>query len=329
MLISLISRPSAALFLSFGLWGTTVFSGLISQSARAETSGVVGFYDISVPAGNSAWVCGLVGVDLFTGNSTTVTADTDGKALVRFVAGGGPKGGFFRPCWEPRGGWIGGLPIHILSNTADTLKLDITPDSVGLTSGGAFIIRKHATLKGLLPDGNGFTPGVDTICLFGSDGLQTLYYFSNVTNTWIDILNNDASNVVVRPAQGFVIHLSPPQTITFGRGEICHVKTSPTQIRIHANVPNIAGALNPVGGTTTRLDEVVVSGSMQAYNDSVVTLSPGPLMQTGTFLAAGPAFIDSSNGANANGNTLQAGSGVVINVNTAKNVIVPAVSVAP
>lgn len=304
-------------------------TGLLTTGAQAETSSVVGFYDIEVPAGNSAWVCGLVGADLFSGVSTTVSADTDGKALVQFDDPGWTPGEFSLHYAESRSGSSTGLPINILSNTSDTLKLDITPSSIGLISGSAFIIRKHATLRGLLPDGNGFTPGVDTFCLFGSNGLQTLYYFSNVTNTWIDILNNDASDVVVRPAQGFVIHLTTAKTISFGRGDICHVKTTPTQIRIHANVPNLAGALNPLGGATARLEDTVVSGSMQAYNDSVVTLSPGPLMQTGTYLAAGPAFINSSNGSNGNNTTLPAGSGVVINVNTAKNVIVPAVNVAP
>ncbi len=318
----------ASVFFCWGLCLCTL-SSLGLGSARAETSAVVGFYDVAVPAGNSAWVCGLVGADLFSAAAIAVSADVDGKALVQFSSPDWSAGEFPLHYAEVQSGASAGLPLNILSNTADTLKLDTTPAAAGLTSGLTFIVRKHATLRGLLPDGGGFLPGADTFCLFGSNGLQTLYYFSDATNTWITVLNEDSSDVVVRPGQGFVIHLTAPKTITFGKGDICHLKTTPTKVRVQPNVPNIIGALNPLGNGTSTLGALGVSSDMQAFNDSVVTLSPGPLMQTGTYLSSGTALINSGSGANANSVSIPAGAGVVINVNAGKNITTAPVSVTP
>lgn len=301
----------------------------VASSSWASTSAIVGFYQIAVPSGNSAWVCGLVGADLYMGEAVTVTADTDGKALVQFSDPGWTPNAYDLHYAEPQSGICSGLAVNVLSNTANTLKLDITPAAAGLTSGMTFALRKHATLAGLLPDGGGFAHLSDTISLFGTNGLQTTYYFNNSTQQWITILGTDASNVIVRPGQGFIIQMSTGKTITFGKGDICHLKTTPTKIRLTANVPNIVGAMNPLGGASTTLGSLGVTGSLQAFNDSVVTLSPGALMQTGTYLSTGSFLVNSGTGQNSDTVPVAAGAGVVINVNASKNVTVAPVSVAP
>jgi hypothetical protein len=297
--------------------------------AFAATSSIVGFYPVDVPAGNSAWVCGLVGADLFSAEAVSVTADVDGKALVAFSAPGWTEGAFDLHYAEPQSGSGAGLAIDILSNTTTTLKLDSTPAAAGLTSGMTFIVRKHATLAGLLPDGGGLTPFGDTISLFGSNGLQTTYFFSNLSSTWITVLGADASNAIVRPGQGFVLQLGSAKTVTLGKGEICCLKTTATKIRVHANVPNIIGAMNPLGGATTTLGSLGVTTSLQAFNDSVVTLAPGTLAQTGTYLSTGASLINSGTGQTSDSTAIPAGAGVVINVNANKNITVAPVSVAP
>ena len=152
---------------------------------RAATSSIVGFYNVTIPAGNSAWVCGLVTANSYEAACVNVTTNGSGKAQVQFSAPGWTAGEFNLHYAEPQSGSSAGLAIDILSNTTDTLTLDIDPTEAGLTSGMTFIVRKHNTLAGLLPTGGGFVPFGDTISLLGSTGLQTTYFFNNGTSQWI------------------------------------------------------------------------------------------------------------------------------------------------
>ena len=190
---------------ALGRLATIGFLSVLPCLSNAATSQVIGTYPVTVPAGNSAWVSGLVTAELYNGAAVTVTADVDGKALVTFSAPGWTGSEFTRHYAEPQSGAASGLAIDILSNTTDTLKLDTTPAAAGLTSGMTFIVRKHNTLAGLMPTGGGLTPFTDSVILFGTTGLQTSYFFNNQTQKWIDSLGADSSNVIVRPGQGFVI----------------------------------------------------------------------------------------------------------------------------
>jgi hypothetical protein len=313
-------RTLAMLFALIGLWG--------SDPAQAATSAVAGFYHVDVPQGNSAWTCGLVCADLYTGPAVTVTADLDGKALVTFASPDWTGGEFTRHYAEPQSGTSQGLAIDVLSNTADTLKLDATPAEAGLTDGMVFILRKHATLAGLMPNGGGFVPFNDSIGLIGLSGTQQIYFWNNGSSTWIDSTNGDASNVIIRPGQGFVIQVGVAKTLTLGLGEVCFVKTTPTKIRAANGVPNLIGALNPLSSSMT-LAGLGVTSDMAAFNDSIVTLDPGSLAQTGTFLSDGTNLINSTNFANSNNVALPAGTSIVINVDASKNINLPPVSVGP
>lgn len=299
----------------------------VSMPVSGATSSVVGFYQVNVPAGNSLWVSGLVAADEFQAAAAAVTADTDGKALVSFAAPGWTAGQFGLHYAEPQSGTCAGLAIDILSNTADTLKLNATPAEANLSAGMTFIVRKHATLAGLLPDGGGFVPFNDTLSTFGPTGQQTNYFFNSFTQKWIDVLGADSSNVVVRPGQGIVIQVSAPLTMLLGKGEAAYVKATPTKIRANANVPNLLGPVNPLGGTAT-LVSLGMLGSLQVFNDSVVILTPGSLAQSGTYLSVGPNFIDGL-GQNADGTQLPGGAGVVVNVNAVKNISLAPVTVTP
>lgn len=294
-------------------------------SLTAATSSVVGTYPVNVPAGNSAWVAGLVTADTYEGAATSVTTDVDGKALVTFSSPGWTAGALNRHYAEPLSGSSSGLAIDILSNTTDTIKLDTTPAAAGLANGMTFVIRKHATLAGLMPTGGGLAVMVDSIILFGTNGLQSSYFYNGAN--WVSSLGADASNVIVRPGQGFVIQASAPLTITIGSGEAAYVKSTATRIKANANVPNLMGALNPLG-TTTTLGALGITSSMQAFNDSLVTLTPATLAQSGTYLRSGTNLINGL-GQNANGTSLPAGASVVINVNTPKNMVVAPVTVSP
>lgn len=303
------------------LWGG-------GSAADGATSNISGYYHVAVPSGNSAWTCGLVCEEIYQGAAATVTADVDGKALVSFSSPGWLGGEFTLHYLEPRSGASAGLAIDVLSNTADTIKLDATPAEAGLINGMVFVLRKHATLAGLLPDGGGFVPFNDTIGLIGSSGSQQIYFWNNVSSTWIDATNADASNVVIRPGQGFVIQMGDAKSVTLGNGEVAYVKTTPTQIRATNGIPNLIGALNPLEPGTT-LAGLGVTGSLATFNDSIVTLNAGSLEQTGTYLSDGSNLVNASNFANSDSVALPAGTSVVINVDAAKNINLTPVQVSP
>ncbi len=317
---------------SASIWRATLVAvmgwlALSPAASRASNSSIVGYYNVPVPQGNSAWVSGLVGPDVFQGAAASVAADVDGLALVTFTLPGWNGGDFPLHYAEPQSGSGAGLALDIISNTTTTLKLNTTPAAAGLTSGMVFIVRKHATLKGLIPDGGGFAPFQDSISIYGTNGAQTTYFFNNISGTWITILGADASNVVIHPGQGFIIQVGSALSLTLGKGEVAYVKTTPTQVTATANVPNLAGALNPLSSTTT-LGALGIVSNLESFNDSVVTLNPGSLAQTGTFLSDGTNFINGL-GTVSNGFSLPAGTSVVVNVNTTKNITLTPVTVGP
>ena len=300
---------------------------LLGSPSFAATSSVVGFYNISLPAGNSAWVCGLVTATKFQGASATVTADTDGKALVNFSGTNWTVGEFALHYAEPQSGVCQGLALDILSNTATTLKLNTTPAAAGLVDGIVLTVRKHATLAGLLPTSGGLAPFSDSISLFGSNGLQTNYFYNSITKKWITSGGVDSTNVIVRPGQGFVIQSAAARTLVMGTGEVCHVKPSTTKVRVNSGVPNLVGPINPLGLNTT-LGALGITGSLAVFNDSIVTLNAGTLAQTGTYLRNGSNLI-TGGGVVSNNVALPTGASVVVNANAAKNVTLSPVTIAP
>lgn len=302
---------------------------LLASSLTAATSGVVGFYNVQIPVGNSAWVSGLVTQDLYEGAAASVTADVDGKALVQFSSPGWTGGEFTLHYAEPQSGSSQGLAIDILSNTTDTLKLNATPAAAGLTTGMTFIVRKHTTLGGLFPDGGGFAPFSDTISIFGTNGKQSSYFFSTISSGWSNVLFVDSNNVIIRPGQGFVFSSGTARTVTLGKGEVCHVKTTPTKITATALVPNLVGAINPLSSTSTTLGSLGITPSLGVFSDSIVPLGTGNLTQLGTYLSTGSGLVNSATFQSGDNVTIGAGASVVLNVGTTKTVTLTPVIVSP
>lgn len=296
--------------------------------SNAATSGIVGFYNVTLPAGNSAWVSGLITTDIYQGASATVTADVDGKALVTFTSPGWTGGEFTAHYAEPQSGTCAGLAIDILSNTADTLKLDTTPAAAGLSSGMVFIVRKHSTLGGLLPDGGGLEPFGDSISLFTSDGAQHTYLWDDGSLFWTDGTATNKNNTIIRPGQGLIFQVSQPLTLTLGKGEVCHVKTGPTKVKANGGKTNLMGPITPLAGTTT-LGSLGIRTAMDEFNDSLIVLTPGSLGQSGVYLNDGSTLINGGTAANANNVSLPAGASIVLSVDASKNVPLTPVTVTP
>ena len=293
----------------------------------AATSGIVGFYNITVPSGNSAWVCGLVTDNSYEGAALAVSADVDGKALVQFSAPGWTVNEFNLHYAEPQTGASSGLAMDVLSNTADTLKLNVPAAQV--SAGMVFVVRKHSTLGGMLPDGGGFQPFVDSIALHGTGGHRT-YIFNSFTQTWVTLSGGvNSNNVIVRPGEGFVIQMVTGKTVMLGKGEVCYLKTTPTKIVVHPNVVNLIGQMNPLAGQTTTLNSLGLAGTMAAFQDAVIPLTAGSLSQGGTFVSTGSGLVNLSNGQRGSAVTVGAGAGVVLTTSMQKTVQLTPVSVTP
>ena len=300
---------------------------LLATWSAAATSDIVGFYPITLPQGNSSWVCGLVAKDDFVGTISAVSTDGSGRAVLTFQGVDWAPGTFPTHCAEPQSGVCAGLAFDVVSHSPTTLTLSTTPAAGGLTTGVSLNVRRHCTLGTLLPDGGGLAPLVDSISLFSSTGSQTPYFFNATFNRWVDGEGNDKNNVIIPPGRGMVIYSSQPRTLMFGHGEVCYVKTSPTKVAVAAGVPNIVGPINPISANTT-LGALGLTGTLQIFNDSVVILDPGALNQRGTYLFTGTSLID-GRGQNANNVVLPTGAGMVINVDTAKNINLNPVQVQP
>jgi hypothetical protein len=296
-------------------------------SVGAATSGAVGFYHLNVPSGNSAWVCGLVSADVHRGAVTAVAADSDGKALVSFASPGWAAGSFVRHYAEPLSGPVSGLAVDVLSNTADTLKLDMTPAALGLSAGAVVVVRKHVTLGLLFADGGGLEPFGDTVGIISSAGTQSGYLWSDVSNTWINGLGVNANNTVIRPGQGIVIQVGTAKTLLFGMGEICHVKTTPTRVIARPAMPNFLGPVNPTGSGFT-LGALGFTSVFDEYNDGVALLTPGTLAQSGGYLSNGTIMINGL-GSDASAVPLMPAASFVVGMNAQKTLLLPATVVSP
>jgi hypothetical protein len=298
-------------------WGWLAAVG----SLQAATSGIVGYYPLTLPAGNSCWVCGLVTADEYQSAITGVTADVDGKALITFSAPGWTPGQFSLHYAEPLSGIREGLAIDILSNTADTLKLDITPTESGITAGMVFVVRKHATLIGLFPAAAGFTTGEDTIGIVGVDGTQKVYLWRGSPGRWTNALNQNLNNTVVRPAQGMLMQVGTAKTITLGAGEACHVKTGKTQVKLLPSIANLVGSLDPLNNDTT-LEGLGVRTGFTVGADTLVVLQPGTLARSHAFSNNGTNWINALR-RNSNTYPVLSGAGVVVGVSSVKYLEIP------
>lgn len=305
-------------------WLMMVF---IATPCGAATSGICGYYTLSLPAGNSAWVCGLVASSHYQGAVASVVADTDGRALVTFASPGWSAGVFSSHYAEPLSGAVSGLALDILSNTTDTLKLDTTPAAAGIVAGMVLVVRAHATLGTLLPDGGGLAAFSDSISLFDSSSVQKTYLWNSISHMWIDGRGTDASSVVIRPGQGMVFQVGAARQVVIGTGAVCQVRLTPARIHVGAAITNIVGPLTPLA-TSTTLGATGMASSLQAWNDSIVVLTPGSLAQSGAYLSTGSGLIDGQ-GQDASAKVLPAGAGVVISVDSAKNINLSAPSFTP
>jgi YVTN family beta-propeller protein len=291
----------------------------LTSTGDTATAPPIGFYQQAVAKGNSAWVAGLVGEPVFSGNIGAVATDAQGRTVLTLTGGGLTASAFTNHYAEiitvdTRQGCI----ADIAANSATTVTL--TAANTAFTAGTRITIRPQATLASLFPGGGGLAALSDSVSVVDSNAVKKLYYWNSSSGKWMDALGIDASNIVIRPGYGFIIQTGAARTLTFGsNGLISWPKSGPTQIKLLASKNNWVGPLSPLGGNIT-LSATGFRSAMRPLNDSVnIYKTDGTFKRVGTYLWSGSAYINGL-GANSDALAIPASSAHILSVGVSATV---------
>ncbi|MFN0130165.1 MAG: hypothetical protein ACKV19_26160 [Verrucomicrobiales bacterium] len=244
----------ASLCLALGVMALPVFG-------QGTASQVIGYYRFNAPAGVSLWTCALTTKKEFQGQSTSVTA---GALSTISQSGAGWTPGAFNLHYVEivEGSWAG-LVLDITQNTATTVQVEGNLGAAGFNLGQnvKYAIRKHATLGSIFRGGAGLRAFSDSVTLLYDNGTRKSFFYDDtppghiVAQDFVTISDNE----IVYPAQGILLNCNGPRTLTFGGGEVTHVKDTPTKVPLYAGKVNFVGQMNPVVAlsplTSTTIDE--------------------------------------------------------------------------
>ncbi len=291
----------------------------LTSTGDTATAPPIGFYQQAVAKGNSAWVAGLVGEPVFSGNIGSVTNDAQGRTVLTLTGGRLTASAFTNHYAEiitvdSRQGII----ADIAANSSTTVTLSAA--NTAFTAGTLITIRPHATLASLFPGGGGLAALSDSVSVVDANAVKKLYYWNSSSGKWMDALGIDASNIVIRPGYGFIIQTGTVRTLTFGaNGIISWPKSGPTQIKLIASKNNWVGPLSPLGGNIT-LSTTGFRSAMRPLNDSVnIYKTDGTFKRVGTYLWSGSANINGL-GANSDALVLPSSSAHILSVGVSATV---------
>lgn len=276
-----MSRPFPKLFIGLAV-------ALLLAEAPAQTTSstpAIGFYKFNVPQGQSAWSCAFVAKVEFQGQASAMPT-VSGQTMTITQTGAGWTvdqfnefpGSHYIEILENGGradevGWI----LDIVGNQAASIGVTV-PSGYTLPASGSFryLVRKHATLGSVFPNGNGLGAGEDLIqiykpALVSGDlvDLETNGLYLGDGN-WGDINDPEGislNNFVIKPCQGFVLYTAVPRNnVVMGGGAISYVKNGATQIQVNATFTNYVGGMNPL---------VALNPSSPAPSDTIPMSSSG------------------------------------------------------
>ncbi len=224
---------------------------LTPMTSRGQSAGpVIGYYRVDVPAGQSAWVCGLVTMTEFQAQATSVAPGVP-------LADGTPTS----VITQSAANWSAPFPLHyveILSaGAAQGAVLDIVGSTAttvrvrGAISGTpVFCIRKHATLATIFKGLGGMVDFQDSLTLYNSDNSLSSYFPAGGGNWVAEDFFTPANDTVIYPGQGFILSSTPDTVITIGGGEVAYVKSGPTQVPVYRGQTNVVGPITPLVATS-------------------------------------------------------------------------------
>lgn len=301
---------------------------LVTNDLMAQTavSPVFGFYRHKVPAGNSAWVSGLVGESRHAGRMDSITAGATESIVQQDNANWQTDA--FADCYlEVASGEWAGLKFDIVSHTTNTITVlgNLGSGGFNLTGSETYEVREHATLAKLLPNGAGLEPLVDLVKVYRPSGTVESFTFDSNSESWVSAadFSTNADDERIDPGQGFIITAAAERTITMGLGAINCVKDTPVKVALHAGRVNLTGALNPIVAFNTSAASV---GEGEERNISTLSLPAalsgddllelfsreGKLDVRENLKPSGGSLVDASSGANRDGAKVRSGEAIRI-----------------
>lgn len=319
-------------------------SAVLAQVANAQTSTstpTIGYYNVQLPPGTSAWVCGFVTKKDFQGQATSIApgAPVNGEPTSVITQTGAtfPAFGLHYVEIITPGAPAEGTILDVMSNTATTITVK------GTISGTPnYCVRKHATLAAVFASPGAFEPFSDSVTLYGDDGAPKTFYLTSTPGQWVaDDFTTPGNDQIIYPGQGFLIASGVANQITFGGNEVAYVKTGPTQVPVYRGFLNFVGMVNPLvatdpadplyslvsspttGGALTNLVAAGFANSgLEDFTDSILTLVQGgdlnPLQ--GYYTSSGSLILDDFSTPAPNA-TLRNGYAIGVTVETADRIL--------
>ena len=225
-----------------------------AQPALTSSTPVIGFYKFDVPAGTSAWTCGLVTKKQFQGAISSTVAGASKSTITASTANWLP-GEFDLHYVEILSGPQTGLIIDIDPSTPNTateltvLGKTTGLGSLGLTGTETFCIRHHATLGTVFKNGAGLQAFSDLVTLVGDDGKGKPFGFDGAA--WVDGIGFTiaSDNKIIYPGQGFLITSGSSVQLTFGGDVVAYVRSGPLKVPVYGGKQNLVGIVNPLVST--------------------------------------------------------------------------------
>ena len=278
---------------------------VMAQTTLTSSTPVIGFYKFDVPAGTSAWTCGLVTKKQFQG-AMSGTVPSSAKSTITVSTAAWSPATFDLHYVEILSGAQQGLIIDIDPATPNTTtQLTVIgkttgPGSLGLEGNESFCIRRHATLGTVFKNGAGLQAFSDLVTIIGVDGQEKLFGFDG-TNWRDGGFTVFSDNVIIYPGQGFLITSGSGAQLTFGGAEVAYVRSGPLKVPAYGGKRNLIGIVSPVVSTPSSAASSVAGSGLglvaflNPFSDVINTFSnDGQLRDQAIFGSDGQKLVDGS-----------------------------------
>jgi hypothetical protein len=249
-------------------------------------SEVVGYSNISLPAGSCAIAPGFVKAAVFSGSSTINGQTFSGS----FTASLNPTSFGDRPNYpthyvEITSGSYEGYSFDVDVAGSSGIQTDGIPSALdGATV--SIVIRPHLTLNDLVQGQVGLIDYSDAVNIINLDGTTTTRFYAD--SSWLaEDFTTPAGHTVVYPGTGLVFSAGGAQITTQGV-----VKANKTVVPLSTAAVNIVGPSNP--SSDTLVNNLGIATSLAPYSDGFNVFSmDGNLATVATFFSDGSGILDS------------------------------------
>jgi hypothetical protein len=340
-----MNRLPTALVLACALLPT---SRAPAQTPLTSSTPVIGFYKQTIQKGNNPLVCGFVAKKEFQGAMASHTPGTVNSVISQTSVSW--TVGQFQTTANPAtesshyieilSGVHAGLVLDIVSNTATTLTVEGNTAALpanpvsGLLGTESYCIRKHATLREVLPGGGGLSIS-DSVTVYNSDNTSTFVSWDG--SIWEDALSGeDRGSLPIYPGQGFVVnHRSDtPVTLTVGGGAVSYVKSGDTKVPLYVSsnptraLRNMVGAVNPLvsdppGTDTTPLANLGFITGLSPRDVIQLTPANGPFNASSSYAVEDGSIFDNLTGEDVTAAPVRNGTSVRIRTSGNRMLTIP------